>query len=64
MSGSKKLLAASAVIAYAITAFVRPAHAPEFDLRNPGFVSNHELVPTPIMGIRGEIRMLPLPTAA
>jgi hypothetical protein len=63
MGGSKKLVVASAIAAYAMTAAARPAEAPQFDYRSPGYASSHKLVPAPVTGIRGEAGVLKTPDA-
>ena len=61
MEGRKKLVVASTIVAYEMTAVARPAEAPEFDHRDPVYALDHKIVPAPVMGIRGETTVLRVP---
>ena len=58
MSGRSKYLVASAVAAYAMTFVTCSGDAPLTDYTNPAYAPAHQLNPTPIMGIRGDVRVL------
>ena len=56
-----KRLAASTVAAYAMVAVTLPADAPAIHYKNSHYTPGHLLVPSPIMGIRGDAWILKLP---
>jgi len=60
LAGRLKWLA-SAVAAYAMTIATFSADAPQVSYTNPVSAPNHLLNPTPVMGIRGELKVLKLP---
>ena len=60
MAGRLKRLA-PVVAAYAMTIATFHANAPQVSYTNPAYAPSHELNPTPVMGIRGELRVLKIP---
>jgi hypothetical protein len=65
MGGGTKLVVSLALAAVAMTAFVRPAEAPQHELAIRAYVSGQKkFFPDPIMGIRGEATVLQLPARA
>lgn len=63
MGGRKKLVVATAVAAYAMTVVARPLDAPALNHVHPAYSSDHKIVPAPVMGIRGEVRILKIADA-
>jgi len=63
MDCRKHLVIATAVVT-AVSAMIRPAAAPELEYRNPTYVSNHKLIPVPVMGVRAEASVLDCPVNA
>ena len=52
------LVVMGAVAAFATPITVRPADIPEMAGTSGGYAGSHRLVPTPIMGIRGDAAIL------
>ena len=61
MAGRAKRVVASTVAAYAMTVVTFSADAPAFHYKNPAYSPSHQLVPAPIMGVRGDAWVLRLP---
>jgi hypothetical protein len=61
MDGRKNLVVASTIAAYEMTAVAPPAEAPRLDPRDPVYMLDHKIVPSPVKGTRGEATVLRLP---
>jgi len=48
---------------YAMIVVARPADAPLLSYSNPAYVPSHQLNPTPVMGVRGDARILKIALA-
>ena len=61
--GRSKRIVAAAFAVYASSTVAVPAQAPLFEYLDPHYAPSHLLVPTPIMGIRGDATVLSVPVA-
>ena len=56
--GRSKWLVASSFAVCAFGVVTSPANAPLLEYRDPAYASSHQLAPIPVMGIRGDARVL------